>query len=117
MTTDRYSRSNLQSIVQPADGGDPFLDFLDGSYTSIGSALTKWRTHEVRAHDEYNLQIISDRYYGTVKLWWVIGTYNGIVNPLTELVAGTVLNIPTLESIEKYCRSSSATSAGVVSLP
>lgn len=45
------------------------------------------------------IDLIAYKYYGDVRLWWVIAEFNNIINPL-ELYAGTVLRIPTYDRIQ-----------------
>lgn len=44
--------------------------------------------------------LISDRFYGTTEYWWIIMAYNSMLS-VEELVAGTVLEIPSEEDISK----------------
>lgn len=37
---------------------------------------------------------ISYRFYKTIKLWWLICKFNGIENPLTDLIPGKIIKIP-----------------------
>lgn len=39
--------------------------------------------------------------YGDPSLTWVVLQFNGILDPVTELVEGTVLRVPTLERVKK----------------
>lgn len=53
----------------------------------------------VGSGDEFRLDIISMRAYGTAHLWWVIATANGIRNPFTDPEVGSRLRIPALDRI------------------
>ncbi len=101
----KYSRTNLQNIISPQDGSLPFLSFLDANFIRITKKLTTSKKHRVAPDEAGRLELISYREYGTVELWWLIGTYNGIILPLEELVEGTMLEIPSLSSIEDYYRT------------
>jgi len=48
------------------------------------------------------LDLISMDAYGTDNFWWVIAKFNGICDPFTELVAGSVIEIPSLRNINTY---------------
>jgi hypothetical protein len=39
-------------------------------------------------------------FYNDTKLWWIICQYNGILDPMNELVQGKVLLIPPKSKIE-----------------
>ena len=43
---------------------------------------------------------ISYKFYNTYKLWWLICKFNGITNPFNELTPGTVIKIPTKETVD-----------------
>ena len=117
-TTPNLDFSNLQTIVNPYDFGQPFREFLDPSYVAVVKSLTIDHVRRIRPDEQFNLQLISYREYGTIDLWWIIGMVNAIVNPFVEVVQGMELNIPTLGSIQDYFKQAKTrTSTGVVSLP
>lgn len=43
----------------------------------------------------HRLDLISNQFYGTPQLWWVIAAVNNIVDPLYGVEQGTQLRIPT----------------------
>ncbi len=49
--------------------------------------------------DSDRIDLIAYRYYGDVRLWWIIAELNNILNPL-EILPGTILRIPTYERIQ-----------------
>jgi len=110
--------SNLQTIVNPYDHGIPFREFLDPTYVALLKSLQIDHIRRVRPDEQFNLQLISFREYGTIDLWWLIGMVNAIVNPFVEVVSGMELNIPTQASVQDYFKAvQTRTSAGVVNLP
>lgn len=46
------------------------------------------------------LDLIAWEVYQSVDMWWVIGYYNGIVNPIFDLTPGKKLKIPSLTDIQ-----------------
>jgi len=52
------------------------------------------RTYVVPAHQENRLDLISNAFYGTPELWWVIADANNMSDPMTATPAGTQLRIP-----------------------
>lgn len=48
---------------------------------------------------EGRLDLIAYAFYGEPKLWWVIGQYNNILDPISEIIAGRVLLIPTKDRV------------------
>jgi len=99
--SNRYSRTQLLETIS-VDGGDDYLSFLSGRYNRFLVLLKSKKQIVVTSTNEMRLEAISFREYGTIHLWWVIGVYNGVINPFREVVAGSKLRIPTLESINEY---------------
>lgn len=52
----------------------------------------------VSLDDENRLDIISNRYYGTPRYWWVIALANEIIDPF-DIPIGMYLRIPSLISL------------------
>jgi len=50
---------------------------------------------------ESRFDLISDAFYGTPHLWWVIARVNNILDPLLGVAAGTTLRIPTRERMSR----------------
>jgi hypothetical protein len=64
---------------------------------------------------EGNPEILGKVFYGDRRLWWVICQYNGIVDPMDELVEGKILLIPTLDRVKKNLFSSNTKTGGISS--
>lgn len=45
--------------------------------------------------------LISNMFYGTCQLWWVIARVNNIMDPLLGVAPGTVLRIPTRDRLSR----------------
>jgi hypothetical protein len=101
--TSKYSLTPSKKAVTAPDGTQ-FLDHLGGSVRDISRAIRTSRRHRVRPEEAGDLPRISHHYYGTVDLWRLIMAYNGIVNVHREVVAGRVLKIPEIGSIDDYLR-------------
>ncbi len=48
---------------------------------------------------EYRLDLLSNDFYGTPHLWWVIASVNNILDPLVAVPTGTELRIPTKDRL------------------
>jgi len=55
--------------------------------------------HQVTDADSKRIDLIAWRYYGDVRLWWVIAEVNEIGDPL-EIPVGTRLRIPSYERVQ-----------------
>jgi hypothetical protein len=49
----------------------------------------------------HRLDLISQLFYGTPALWWLIAEVNDIVDPLAEVAPGRVLRVPARERLSK----------------
>lgn len=48
---------------------------------------------------EGRIDLLAYAFYDDPKLWWIIAQYNNILDPITEIVPGTVLIIPTKDRV------------------
>lgn len=58
-------------------------------------------TTKIRSGEDHRLDLVSYRFYGNPRLWWVIALANGIYDPYS-VVAGTELRIPSIDSISSF---------------
>lgn len=84
----RYS-SYSQKIESTDKGtvlsGLPYLDML---YTG------KEVWHTVKQNEQYRLDLIAYKYLRDPSLWYVIAQYNGIQDPIAEVITGRDIAIP-----------------------
>lgn len=75
-------------------------DLLSARYIGALKEINSWRPHEVKFNEESRLDKIASKHYGADDLWWAIAVYNGIINPVTEVIAGKILKIPQQIEVE-----------------
>lgn len=109
-----YSRSSFKKVVTDPKDGAQFLDHLSGSYSRLVRNLQLAQYHRIGPHEGVDLPKLAHKFYGTTDLWWVIGSYNGIVNPFTEAPSGRLIKIPDISSIDAYIRQSKTKNTGGV---
>lgn len=85
-------RTTFYNIVT-VDGVNE-LDFL---HNALSEFTTQYPVtyYRVLGIDTMRPDLISYRHYGTPHFWWIIMLINGIDNPLTGIVAGQILKIPS----------------------
>lgn len=107
---------NRKTYVQTGGPeGSPVLDYLSAKYLNVKFLLRARDTYLVTSSDACNLPGIAHKVYGDKNYWWVIGLYNGIVFPETDLIPGTVLQLPALSDINAlFSQQDSATLTNVV---
>ena len=76
------------------------LDHLGAKYNSMFDIDMKFEEFMISESNAGRLDIISWMSYETVDYWWVIGYFNGIVNPLYELTPGRIIRIPDRSAVD-----------------
>ena len=66
------------------------------------------------AADESNLPGLAFKYLGDTSLWWVLLEYNGLYDPISDVIAGNTLKIPSRRDLISYLESSPERSSNVV---
>lgn len=114
----QYKRSSY--IPTSASGSKTYLDSLSSQYIQQISNIKTFTFYNIEAHYENRLDLISNKFYQTPDLWWVISQYNGFINPLFEVVTGKTIKIPDRASIDQALSRASSpqttTSVNTVSL-
>lgn len=110
--TTRYALPDYYKFVQkPRDKTNDFsrINFDAVLYDNRNTFLPSFRRktieaniadiyHTVTSSEQGRLDLVSYKYYGTTRLWWVIAMVNGIPNP-SELEPGIVLRIPPIDIV------------------
>lgn len=55
--------------------------------------------HRVKSHESQRLDLIAHTYYKNPLLWWVIAQANEIYDPFTYIEPGTIIRIPSIETL------------------
>lgn len=76
------------------------LDHLGAGYNLIFDQDIQFEEFMISESNAGRLDIISWLSYQTVDYWWVIGYFNGIVNPFYELTPGRIIRIPDKSTID-----------------
>lgn len=100
------------------------LDYQNVKYIDIRFSLQAIQKIVVSDAFEANLPGIAYQLWGDpdFKYWWALGLYNGIVDPIEDVVTGLELLIPSIDDIKKYLNSEdeqvtfAANNANVVTL-
>jgi len=58
--------------------------------------------HVVRSFEVGRLDIVSNQYFGTPRMWWCIAALNGITNPIVDMAAGDEIIIPDPRVVALY---------------
>jgi len=88
-----YKKLTVNSIPQ--------IDFLWNTLISFETNHTKGY-YRVKGDETGQPDLISFRLYGTEKYWWIICLVNKIENPLEDIVAGSVIEVPNIRDIYDF---------------
>jgi hypothetical protein len=95
-----------------------------GRTETSGERLEWWDKREVLPDPSDIIYIMEAKYegrpdllgyafYGDTGLWWVICQYNGILDPLSELIEGKPLLIPTKTKVDTFFKADTTALGGV----
>lgn len=85
------------------------LDWLSANYNNLFEQVSTVQSFVITDTEAGLPDVISYRFYNTEELWWLICVYNGIIDPLTELVTGLTIQIPDLDQSTVFLFQNSGT--------
>lgn len=91
-TVSYQGEGSAQSVLLP--------DWLKASYIDLHERVLEFSFHIVSDTDLSQPDAIAYKHYKDSNLWWLICSYNGIVNPMTDMWLGQKLRIPTLHQAQ-----------------
>ena len=94
-TKDYKDRFDLQKFVE---FNVNVYDLLDSYFVNKIVRLPVYGTTFVQA-EENRADLLAYRIYGSVKFWYILMIYNGIVSPM-DIVEGQTINYPRVDDIE-----------------
>ena len=78
----------------------PYNDLVSSkpwkTFLTSGLEAYSYKVATIPATMEYRPDLIANAAYGSVNLWWLICTANGIMDPSTELKAGKQILVPII---------------------
>lgn len=91
--TDRYKECK---VLEDIETGELLLSMREDIIVPPNSNDTY---HRIKEHEICRLDILAHKYYQNPLLWWVIAQANDIYDPIKEISPGTLLRIPSIESL------------------
>jgi hypothetical protein len=77
-------------------------DLFKSAYKNIRFALPTVQTITVKDPDIGNLAGLAFRIYGDVSMWRMILAFNGLQDPIQDMWAGQILNLPAKSAVIAY---------------
>lgn len=100
--------AHIPTVVFQDQGSAPselLPDWLNARYVDVQESVLQYQLHTVSETDVAQPDSIAHRFYGKSDWWWLICTYNGIVNPTTDMYLGQKLRIPALQQTQLLLQS------------
>ena len=91
MITDRHDLYRKERVE-----GNREFDYLSTRLTILDMRTS--RRFRIPKVAESRPDLISYSAYGNVDLWWLIMEHNNIIDPIDELYAGRIIEIPSLDN-------------------
>ena len=93
---DRTSFFNITTV-----NGNKEYDYL---YNNLSRFVMSYPVghYQIMAQDVMRPDLISYKIYGTVDYWWILLYVNGIDDPLTGIVDGTIITTPNILDIYQF---------------
>lgn len=73
------------------------LDWLSASYNELHEQVISFQFFTITDAEAGLPDAIAKRFYDTEELWWLICSYNGVIDPFEELVPGARIRVPDLQ--------------------
>jgi hypothetical protein len=80
---------------------------VDMLWNTLSSFTLKYDPiyYRISSHDISQPDLISKKMYNTERYWWIILVVNGIMNPLLDIVEGSIIKIPNILDIYEFYKT------------
>lgn len=78
------------------------LDLLNSGYVNLRYGATLETVITIDSRYEANLPGLAFDYYGNQEMWRVIMEFNGIQDPLNEVLVGVLIRMPSQASVDAF---------------
>jgi hypothetical protein len=82
------------------------LDVLQSSYNNIRWTVVPDTIITIDSKYEANLPGLAYDYYGDQTVWRAILAFNGLNDPISDIIVGSVIGLPSRSSLDTYMASS-----------
>ena len=78
------------------------LDLLNSSYVNLRYGATAENVITIDARYEANLPGLAFDYYGDQEMWRAIMAFNGLTDPINDVITGVLIGLPSQASIDSF---------------
>lgn len=108
MSKQQLQATHIPTVVfqgQGAAQSEELPDWLNARYVDLHEKVLETLFHTVSDTDIGQPDLIAYTYYGDSNWWWLVCSYNGIVNPIVDMYLGQKLRIPSLHQAQMSLQS------------
>jgi hypothetical protein len=91
--------------AQGAAQSETLPDWLSADYVDLHERVIEFVFHTISDSDLAQPDAIAHKYYGDSRWWWLVCTYNGIVNPMRDMYLGQRIRVPALHQAQMSMQS------------
>jgi hypothetical protein len=95
---------DIKNYAVPDNTGTQW-DYFSSAFKNIRFNVPINQQIQLTAADAANLPGLAFRYFGDTSWWRVILAFNGWSDPLSQVAAGVVMNLPTKAAVLQYLSS------------
>lgn len=108
MSSQFLQETHIPKVIYQRQGSameETLPDWLSAQYIDLHERAINYQTHVVTESDIGQPDGIAHKYYGDSQWWWLLCSYNGIVNPATDMYAGQRVRVPALHQAQMALQS------------
>lgn len=93
--------SEVTSVVRLLNDGYD-IDILTSSYTNIRFGVLPAKIVMIDARYQANLPGLCHDFYGDQKYWRALLAFNGLIDPINDIVVGAKIGLPDPVSLQSF---------------
>lgn len=108
MSLQFLQETHIHQVVYQRQGSamsETLPDWLSAQYIDLHERVLEYSLYVVTESDIGQPDGIAHKFYGDSSWWWLVCSYNGIVNPVTDMFAGQRLRVPALHQAQMALQS------------
>lgn len=95
----RYSRLRYEDLIYDERDKTVRIGMKDFTFINNLKSTVTFTTYKIPPQYELRPDLISNSFYGTPELWWVISAYNGFFRLPQDFYVDRVIMVPSAEGV------------------
>lgn len=101
------SAQSITNYLAPLEDGTHF-DFWGAAFNDMHLYVQELTRIQIDAEGAANLPGLAAKFLGSRYYWWVLLMYNGLYDPLNDIIPGAILKIPNPQQLNTYLQNRKA---------